>query len=67
MKLDYSKEGNLELDMVDYVDNTVNDFPEEFSMSNYHWNKSLVKVDPSMRKVVEKSELFHTFVAKALF
>jgi Reverse transcriptase (RNA-dependent DNA polymerase) len=68
MKLDYSEAGKLKLNMVEYVENMVKDFPEELSMSNYPWNENLFKVDPSAKKLLkEKSELFHTFVAKALF
>jgi hypothetical protein len=46
MKLNFTEKGKLKLDMVDYVDNMVNDFPEELSPSNYPWNDNLFKVDP---------------------
>jgi hypothetical protein len=39
----------MKLDMVDYVDNMVNDFPEELSPSNYPWNDNLFKVDRSSK------------------
>jgi hypothetical protein len=68
MKLDFTENVKLKLNMVDYVDNMVNDFPEELSPSNYPWNENLFKVDPSSTLLPkEKKELFHTFVAKALF
>jgi hypothetical protein len=68
MKLSFTEKGKLKLDMVDYVNNMVNDFPEELSPSNYPWNDNLFKVDPSSKLLLkEKKELFHTFVAKALF
>jgi Reverse transcriptase (RNA-dependent DNA polymerase) len=68
MKLDYSEKGKLKLNMVDYVDNMIQDFPEEVTTSNYPWNENLFKVDPSEKQLPkEQRELFHTFVAKALF
>ena len=54
--------------MADYVVNMINDFPEKLSLSNYPWNDNLFKVDESSRKLSkENREIFHTFVAKALF
>jgi hypothetical protein len=49
MKLNFTEKGKLKLDMVDYVDNMVNNFPEELSPSNYTWNDNLFKVDPSSK------------------
>jgi hypothetical protein len=68
MKLNFTEKGKLKLDMVDYVDNMVNDFPEELPPSNYPWNDNLLEVDLSSKLLLkEKKELFHTFAAKALF
>lgn len=68
MKLDFTTPGSLIVDMKDYVKNMITDFPEEISTSNYPWNENLFKVDEKSPKLSkEKSELFHTFVAKALF
>jgi hypothetical protein len=68
MKLNFTDKGKLKPNMVDYVDNMVNDFPEGLSPSNYPWSDNLFKVDPSSTLLPrEKKELFHTFVAKALF
>ena len=68
MKLDYTEDGKLKVDMADYVVNMINDFPEKLSLSNYPWNDNLFKVDESSRKLSkENREIFHTFVAKALF
>jgi hypothetical protein len=68
MKLDFTEKGKLKLAMVDYVNNMVNDFPEELSTSNYPWNDNLFKVNPSSKLLPkEKKELCHTFVAKAAF
>jgi hypothetical protein len=68
MKLDYSQEKIIKINMVDYVKAMVNDFPEGVSKSNYPWNENMFKVDnksPLLCK--EKRELFHTFLAKGLF
>jgi hypothetical protein len=68
MKLDYTERGKLKLDMVDYVDDMIQDFPGEVTTSNYPWNENLFKVDPNEKQLSkEQRELFHTFVAKALF
>jgi Reverse transcriptase (RNA-dependent DNA polymerase) len=53
MKLDFTKKGCLKIDMIDYVNNMVKDFPEEVTSSNYPWNENLFKVDdknPKLRK-----------------
>jgi hypothetical protein len=68
MKLDYSENGVIKVNMVDYVNAMVNDFPEAIPKSNYLWNKNLFKLDaksPALCK--EKKEMFHTFVTKGLF
>jgi hypothetical protein len=66
MKLDFTEKGKLKLNMVDYVEYMVNDFPEELSPSNYPWNDNLFKVNPSSKLLLkEKKELFHTFITKA--
>jgi hypothetical protein len=68
MKLDYSENGVIKVNKVDYVNAMVNDFPEAIPKSYYPWNKNLFKVDtksPALCK--EKKEIFHTFVAIGLF
>jgi hypothetical protein len=49
MNLDFTEKGKLNLDMVDYVNNMVNDFPKELSPSNYPWNDNLFKVNLSSK------------------
>jgi hypothetical protein len=68
MKLNFTKKGKLKLDMVDYVNNMIKEFPEELSPLNYPWNKIFFKVKLSSKLLPkEKNDLFHTFIAKALF
>jgi hypothetical protein len=63
MKLDFTEKGKLKLDMVDYVNNMVKEFPEELSPSKHPWNENLFKVESSSKSLPkEKKELFHTFV-----
>jgi hypothetical protein len=59
MKLDYSENGVIKLNMMDYVNAMVNDFPEAIPKSNYPWNENVFKVDarsPALFK--EKKKCF---------
>jgi hypothetical protein len=57
MKLDFTAPGKLKVDMTDYVDNMVKEFPEELSPSNYPWNDNLFEVDKKDSKLSkEKSK-----------
>jgi hypothetical protein len=68
MKLDYATEVTPKIDMIDYVNNMVEDFPEVITKLNYPWNENLFKVDEENPKLTKnKQEVFHTFVAKCLF
>jgi Reverse transcriptase (RNA-dependent DNA polymerase) len=68
MKLDYSTKGKVKINMVDYVKNMVNDYPEEAKSSRYPWNENLFKIEETSNALSkEKREMFHTFVAKGLF
>jgi hypothetical protein len=68
MKLVFTSSGKLIVEMMDYVENMVTEFPEELTKSNYPWNNNLLKVDEKDPKLPkEKQELFRTFVAKGLF
>ena len=49
MKLDFTTNGKLKVNMTEYVKSMVNDFPEELSKSNYLWNENLFKVDTKSR------------------
>jgi hypothetical protein len=69
MILEYSSTGVLKVNMVKYVKNMVEDFPEKLEgKEKCPWNEKLFKVDEKLKKLgKEKSEQFHTFVAKGLF
>ena len=72
MTLDYSKDGEVKVDMKDYVKDMIEVFEEEhqlterevFSSSNHH----LFDVDKESSSLdSEKAEKFHSMIAKALF
>jgi hypothetical protein len=71
MKPDYSHKGQVRVDMVDYVESMVADFPQKDLIGpevTAPWNDNLYKVQessPSLSK--EKAEQFHTFTAQGLF
>jgi hypothetical protein len=68
MKLDCNENGSIKVNMVDYVENMVNNFPEEITKSNYPWNENLFKAERRSTVLYkEEKEVFHTFVAKGLF
>ena len=70
MTLDYTDPGKVKIDMIDYVKNMVEDFPEELDGRNaqYPWSEGLFKVDSKSPDLsTDKAEDFHTFVAKTLF
>jgi hypothetical protein len=56
MKLDFTKKGKLKLDMVDYVDNMVKEFPDELSPSKHPWNKNLFKVELSSKLLLKEKK-----------
>lgn len=72
MKFDYSESGAIKIDMADYIEKMIEEFPakEELGIANaktpaaeylFKINKNGVKLDS------KKKEIFHTTVAKALF
>ena len=70
MKLDYTIPGKVSINMIDYVKNMLEDFPEELTAqgARYPWSENLFRVDDSSPLLPkEKAEEFHTFVAKTLF
>jgi Reverse transcriptase (RNA-dependent DNA polymerase) len=68
MKLDYSKKGEVKINMVDYVKTMVDEYPEQVKSSRYPWSDNLFKIDESSIELpTEKREMFHTYVAKGLF
>jgi hypothetical protein len=68
MILDYTEVGKVKIDMSNYIDAMVNEFPEDVEEKTTPWTGNLFKVDSSSPKLSKlKSEQFHTFVAKGLF
>jgi hypothetical protein len=70
MKLDYSTPGVVKVNMTDYIKGMIKEFPEQLpdSSKNCPWNENLFKVNSAARPLtIKKAQVFHTFVAKALF
>ena len=69
MTLDYSSEGEVKVDMVDYVKEMVNGFPEELKkiQSAYPANGHLFDTDKGSKLDDLRADIFHAVVAKALF
>jgi hypothetical protein len=54
--------------MTEYVKKMVDEFPEPVQGVSYPWNSNLITVETKSPKLSkDKAEVFHTFVAKALF
>jgi hypothetical protein len=43
MKLDFTEDGKVEVDMKDYINSMIKEFPEELADSKYPWNENLFK------------------------
>ena len=71
MKLDYFKEGKVIIDMMDYINNMIEEFPYklESPICKCPWTEKLFNVDTSSQKLDKlKSDTFHhTFVMKCMF
>jgi hypothetical protein len=70
MKLRYNVQGQVSIDMVDYVKNMLGGFPQAQieKSSKSPWNDNLFKVDPkSIELSNSEREMFHTVVAQGLF
>ena len=69
MKLDYSSPGVLKVDMKDYIDEMIREFPETLSRNpKTPWTEKLFKVDKTSNILSKtKQELYHSFVMKAMF
>ena len=68
MLLDYSTPGEVKIDMTDYIEDMIEDYPTELkgkAMSAA--NDNLHKVEDGKKLDEMKAEAFHTYVAKALF
>ena len=69
MTLDYTEEGNFNIDMRKYLDAMIVEFPHKLSDKvKFPWTEKMFKVDKEEKKLgYEKKEIFHSFVMKAKF
>ena len=72
MTLDYSKKGQVSIDMTKYVDTICNMFPQEYIQDAIKftspWNDNLFKVNKKSKLLSNKmKEQFHTTTAQGLF
>ena len=69
MKLDYSTPGVLRVDMREYIDAMMAEFPHKLEGSvMVPWSDKLFKVDETQKKLEDaRRETFHSFVMKAMF
>jgi hypothetical protein len=70
MKLDYSTPGGVKVNMTEYIKGMIKEFPEQIPdiSKNCPWNENLFKVNSAATPLnIKKGQVFHTFVAKALF
>ena len=70
MNFNYSKPGEVKVDMTDYIKSMIEEFPKDIgkAMATLPSNENLFKVNtksPELRQ--EKAEQFHTVIAKGLF
>jgi hypothetical protein len=69
MALDNTLPGSLKMDMTQYVNAMVEEFPEELSSKpTCAWNENIFTVNKDAKKLnKEKAAIFHTFVMKGMF
>ena len=68
MLLDFSKKGEVKIDMTEYVSSMIDEFPQDLKgRVTTPANDNLFKVIPSKKLSSMRAEAFHTFTAKALF
>ena len=71
MKLDYTVKGQVSIDMVDYVNKMIHDFPTKYLIGakvTSPWNENLFKVnDSSPGLTKDMAEQFHRSTAQGLF
>ena len=69
MKLDYSKKKCVKIDMTNYINKMLDEFPYEL-MNNIKcpWNSRLFSQDCTSKNLgIKYKEKFHTFVMKCMF
>ena len=68
MLLDFSTPGEVKIDMTDYVQDMIDEFPIELKgKAASPANENLFKVGTAKRLDPLRADVFHTFVAKSLF
>ena len=67
MMLDFSEEGKLKIDQVEYVKAMCESFPEKLKNVSSPWTEKLFDVTESEQLNTEKSSTFHTYVMKIMF
>ncbi|MGC8532992.1 MAG: hypothetical protein ACP5M1_13235, partial [Acidiphilium sp.] len=70
MVFDFSQEGQVKVDMVDYISNMVEEFPMNLKPTDTAptpASEALFAEGDGPKLDKDKAELFHTFVAKGLF
>jgi hypothetical protein len=69
MKLDYSTPGVLTVDMIEYIESMITEFPYELKGSvHVPWSDKLFKVDNTQKNLeTKRRETFHSFVMKSMF
>ena len=70
MTFDFSEKGIVKVDMIDYVEGMLDDFPDKFGPKNVSPTpaaENLFAAGDGPKLNSERSQDFHTFVAKALF
>ena len=70
MDIDYSVKGKVQIRMIEYVANMLNDFPEKIKSSysvTMPASDSLFNEGQGRKLNQERAEAYHTMVARALF
>jgi hypothetical protein len=70
MELDYSKQGELKINMTKYVENMFKDFPVQLGkkdVAKTPAGDNLFNLGTGAKLDMKRLEIFHTFVAKGLF
>jgi hypothetical protein len=70
MELDYGKQGELKINMTNYVKNMLNGFPVKLGkrdVAKTPAGDNLFHLGTGAKLDTKRSEIFHTFVAKGLF
>ena len=69
MKLDYSEQGKVKIDMKDYLKKILDDLPDKYQGKSITPSaKHIFEVNDTVRKLSSKdAQAFHTIMAKLIF